>query len=249
MLPIIAGSKLVWWFGVDAGVILMNRMMKSVGVVVFVVSANIAWSAPPPVPETPASVDAVLYMQPFTLEKSYRSDWRKDRPEVTKGVIMVLAVRPELVYPRQVKEPVLYVGDETAERWNVGYQSGRVVVTVRSDAAGEFDPSATPIWFGSPAFPENIDVAKVQDERRMADEKGVRPVVLARDDSSGENSAASGEKIAASGEKFAVAGGGRRVTFKSRDELGHHIAELVRRFSPQEKDLADGLALRANKPE
>ena len=77
----------------------------------------------PPIPPVPAAVDLV-YAAPFTLQQGFRSDWRNDRPIVTGGYLMVLRVNPNLVYPRQVSQPVLYAGVQTAERINVGYTSG-----------------------------------------------------------------------------------------------------------------------------
>ena len=92
--------------------------------------AAVASANPPEIPATPAGVDEVVYARAFTLEKGYKFEWRKDRPLLTEGTILILKVNPDLVYARQIAEPVLYVGDTTAERVNIGYGSGRVIAIV-----------------------------------------------------------------------------------------------------------------------
>jgi hypothetical protein len=189
--------------------------------------ATMTRAAGPATPETPAKVNDVVYVERFKLDHAYRSHWRVERPEVREGVILVLAVDPDLVYPRQLEEPVLYVGAETAERWNVGYRSGHVIATVQGDVVfGD-----TLIWFGSPAYPEQVDAEKAASEKSVAKAKGIEPIAAERFE-------------AAAAEKGATV-----LSLKNRDELANHIAELVRRFSPQEKDLADGLAMNAVRPE
>ena len=68
-------------------------------------------AAPPQLPATPAPVQDIVFAQPFTLDRGEVSNWRAERPEITSGYILVLKVDPDLVYPRQTAEPVLYVGN------------------------------------------------------------------------------------------------------------------------------------------
>lgn len=137
-----------------------------------VLCAAVASAGVPPVPATPASVDDVVYAAPFVLEQGYVSDWRLERPMVTRGHLVVFRVAPDLVYPRQTAEPVLYAGDQTVERLNVGYPSGYVVAIV----PGTADLAQVPIWFGTPRLPESVDAGTVRAERSRAEAAGIAPV-------------------------------------------------------------------------
>ena len=94
-------------------------MKRTLSVLMMILGASIALAEVPPVPETPASIESLLYARPFTLDEGFRFDWRQERPLVTQGVLLVIEVDQDLVYPRQVAEPVLYVGDQTAMRLNI----------------------------------------------------------------------------------------------------------------------------------
>lgn len=151
----------------------MNRMTSwGLTVAGAVLAATSASAAPPAVPSTPARVDELVYAAPFTLREGYAYDWRAERPLVTKGYLVVLRVQPALVYPRQIAEPVLYVGNQTAERLNVGYRSGHVVAIV----PGDVDLAAAPIWFGTPALPEQVNARAINAERQRAASAGIRAV-------------------------------------------------------------------------
>jgi hypothetical protein len=126
----------------------------------------------PPVPATPAGVEDVVYAAPFVLQQGYVSDWRLERPVVARGHLVVLRVAPDLVYPRQTAEPVLYAGEQTVERLNVGYPSGYVVAIV----PGTADLARVPIWFGTPRLPESVDGGTVRAERSRAEAAGIAPV-------------------------------------------------------------------------
>src|SRR5690606_11950668 len=96
-------------------------------------------------PSLPAAVDAVVVARPFQLQTPYTHLWRKEQPAVASGYLFVLRVNPHLVRPRQTAEPVLYVGNQTAERLNVGDDHGNIVVIV----PGLSDPAAARFWFGT----------------------------------------------------------------------------------------------------
>ena len=89
---------------------------------------------PPDIPTEPHLQPLhLLHAQRFDLDKAYTHWWRAERPRVSSGWLLVLSADPDLVYARQVREPVLYVGNQTAERVNVGYESGRIVAIVPAD--------------------------------------------------------------------------------------------------------------------
>jgi hypothetical protein len=171
---------------------------------------------PPAVPATPAAVDGVLYARPFTLAEGYTFEWRKERQQFTEGTILVLKVKPDFVYPRQTEEPVLFVGNQTAERINVGFKSGHVIVVV----PGTVDLATTPIWFGTPQLPERVDADIVRAERVAADNAGVKP-------------------IAADEARAAEANGGARLELTDRVALLREIAPLITQYAPDEQHLAD----------
>ena len=177
-------------------------------------------AAPPQMPATPAPVQDIVFAQPFTLDQGEVSTWRAERPMVTSGYILVLKVNPDLVYPRQSAEPVLYVGDTTAERLNVGYRSGHVVAVVGADITGDdaMDLSKVKIWFGTPELPERVDANRIAQESALADAAGIQPF--------------SADKI---GDLLA-----QNDTLSEPTKAGilNEVASLIRRFSPQEEELA-----------
>ena len=195
----------------------MKKTIFSSLIVVAILAVTMgALAGPPAVPSTPADVEDILYARPFTLEKGYNFDWSKERPLLTEGTLLVLKVDPALVYARQVAEPVLYVGDRTAERVNIGHRSGRVIAIV----PGHVDLRTAPIWFGTPELPERVTGGIVRAERALADEAGIRPF--------------SADKV-----KAALARGGDELKIEGRDALRPHFAALLQQHSPVETDLID----------
>jgi hypothetical protein len=178
----------------------------------------------PPLPMTPAAVNNLLYALPFTLDQSYESEWRSERPLVTSGWLLVLEVDTACVFPRQTAEPVLYVGNTTAERINVGHESGRIVVIVPSDRneQGELalDLAQTMMWFGRPGLPEQVDAAKVQVERQAAAAARIAPF--------------SQEKVQSARAKAEA-----ELHVADRASLRHAAAELIKIHSPQETELVE----------
>jgi len=173
-------------------------------------------AAPPPIPTTPAAVEDIVYARPFTLEQGYRYIFSKERPWVTEGTLLVLKVNKDFVYPREIAMPVLYVGNQPAERLNRGHESGHVIVIV----PGKVDLNRTPIWFGAPNFPHEVDAATANAQRELAENAGIKPF--------------SQERVNA-----ALAEGGKRIrAADQRTLLRDVVSELILRYSPQEKQLA-----------
>jgi hypothetical protein len=124
----------------------------------------------PAIPPTPAAVERVLYARTFALAEPVRYTWAADVGEITGGTILVLATDPAFLRHRALAEPVLYVGDRPA--WRVSHETaaGRVVAIV----PGEVDLAATPIFWGAPALPQEIDTAAARDALARATAAGVR---------------------------------------------------------------------------
>ena len=175
-----------------------------------------ALAAPPHIPTTPAPVEDIVYARPFTLEQGYRYIFSKEHPWVTEGTLLVLKVNKDFVYPREIAMPVLYVGNQPAERLNRGHESGHVIVIV----PGKVDLNRTPIWFGAPNFPHEVDAATANAQRELAENAGIKPF--------------SQERVNA-----ALAEGGKRIrAADQRTLLRDVVSELILRYSPQEKQLA-----------
>ena len=172
----------------------------------------------PAIPATPAAIDEVLYARTFQLEEGYKFEWCKEQPEVKEGTILVLKVNPDLVYPRQIAEPVLYVGNTTAERFNIGNKSGHVIAIV----PGRVDLEKTPIWFGTPELPEQVTEKTVQAERKMAEKAGIK--------------SAPADKASEAQKK-----GGERLSVKDRFELYQNLAPLMREYAADEVELIESL--------
>ena len=138
---------------------------------------------------------------------------------VSSGTLVVLEVDPALVVPRDTLEPVLYAGNIPVMRLNHGHKSGRVIGII----PGNVDLATTPIWFGAPELPGRVTTAMAKTERARAEKAGAvrafgqTPIVGL------DQSAAASEDLAAL--------------------LRTLAADLVLKYSPQEKDLADSWRL------
>lgn len=187
-------------------------------------ATTVAFAGPPAVPATPAAVKDIVYARPFTVEQGEINYWRAEKPEIVSGYIIVVEVNPDLVYPRQTLEPVLYVGDQTAQRLNVGYESGFVVALVPGELEGDnkLDLTKAPIWFGTPELPERVDAQRIREEKALAVNAGIKPF--------------DAEKI----EKL-LADSGEVMAEETLAGVLGVVADLVDEYSPQEADLAEGL--------
>jgi hypothetical protein len=167
---------------------------------------------------TPSAVIDVVYVQSFSLREGYTHYWREEKPFVKTGTLVVFKVNPGLVYPRNAAEPVLYVGNQTAERLNFGNDSGFVVAIV----PGEVDLSKSRAWFGRPELPERVNDKIIMMETELADREKIQPL---------------------------NADAVQKVTQKHLDVpdlatlLRDHAAELVLKYSPMEKALAEAWRL------
>ncbi|MBI5433034.1 MAG: hypothetical protein HZA52_09420 [Planctomycetes bacterium] len=174
-----------------------------------------------------SGVRGLLFAQPFVLDQSYSHTWRAEQPSVRAGWLLVLDVAPEVVVPQQGYEPVLFVGDQTAERINHGDGSGHLVVIVPSELDHErgepaLDLLAGPIWFGTPRLPEQLDAKGLAEELVAARRAGIKPFAAA--------------KVVEAKQR-----GGGFIALKDRTELERYAATLVTTWAPDEYDLAQGL--------
>ena len=140
---------------------------------------------------------------------------------VREGYVLVLKVDRALAVSRQAKEPVLYVGRQTAERVNVGEKSGHIVAIVPGPV-DKLDLTKTPIWFGTPALPEQVNTAQIAAENAQATKAGIAPF--------------SKEVVGR-----ALKNGGARLRVADYGELRRQLAGVIEQYSPQESDLINGL--------
>jgi hypothetical protein len=190
----------------------MKKMIVAIVALMLVPAAGA--DVPPAIPATPAAVDELVSARPFQLDEGFEYNWSVERPLVESGVILVIKVDPALVYPRQIAEPVLYVGDHTAQRLNLGDESGYVVALV----PGDVDLTKTPIWFGTPELPERVDADMAKAERILADRAGIRPFSV--------------DQVQA-----AQARGGAPMRMANMTALLAPVATLIEEYSPAETDL------------
>jgi hypothetical protein len=161
-------------------------------------------------------VRGLLYARPFTLQEPYPYLYVKERPEITSGYILVLAVDPQLARPRQTDMAVLFVGSRPAELASAGDQSGRVIALV----PGDTDLSTSPLFYGSTELPERIDAARGALELSLARDRGI--------------AAPTPDEIAA-----ALAAGGEPLRARSIDGVYRVLVDLILTYSPQESELAE----------
>jgi hypothetical protein len=177
--------------------------------------------APPNTATTVVRTGAVrklLLARPFTVAQPYEHLWRLEKPRVSSGWIVVVEVEPSMTAPHQHAMPVLLVGEQTAEVVNFGQPSGNVVAVV----PGAIDESNLSVWFGPPDLPESVDATWITRERAR-----VRPAELAT--------------FTASEVAAACTLGGATLSTRDRVELDRSVAELIVRFSPEERALAESL--------
>jgi len=189
--------------------------------------AQTAAQNPPARPDTPAPVAQLVSARPFQLSQPSHHLWRAERPAFSSGYLIVLKVDPALVFPRQTAEPVLYVGNQTAERVNLGQDSGHVVAIVPAviddpEHPDYLDLQKALIWFGTPELPERVDAATIRRERALALRSGLKPLPPAQ--------------VAE-----ALRNGGPALSAHNKQSLYGPAADLIRKFSPQETELADVL--------
>ena len=182
-------------------------------------------SADRPAARLPSAAIVLLEAVPFVLDEPFVHEWRAEQPLQRAGYLLALEVDPDLARPRQTYEPVLYVGQETAERINAP-EHGRLIVLVPApvDAAGQvvLDLDRAPIWFGSLELPERVDGARIAQELAIARAAGIGP---AR-----KSEQLTGLDLSA-----------RTIHARSRPDLDAYLADLVERYSPEELDRISAL--------
>jgi hypothetical protein len=168
-----------------------------------------------PAPQAPPVEQLQLvHAETFQVQRPFQHVWRRDQPWVQHGWILVLSGKEELLRPRQIKEPVLYVGAQTAERVNTAEGSGKVVVIV----PGDFALASAPIFLGSIALPEELGPREIAAELDKAVAAGAAAPT-----------AAAIEAATKPGQVFAT-----------DYELRLRAIDLVEQHSPAEKDLIAG---------
>jgi len=167
-----------------------------------------------PVVELPIEL---VHAQPFELATPERHTWRVEQPSFSSGLVLVLEADPAGLMPRQVAEPVLYVGDQTAQRINTGVPSGQLVVLVPDLTLA--DLADAPIFFGTAMLPEQVDAATIAAELNAARSLGV----------DGPGAARVGQVTDAT-----------VYSALDLDDLFFQVSYLIEEFSPMERDLIEG---------
>ena len=181
-----------------------------------------------PAPADPRTTAVeLLEARPFVLDAPEVHHWRAEQPTYRAGYVLVLRTDPELVRARQTAEPVLYVGDQTAQKINHPDATGNLVALVPAplDGAGgvALDLANTPIWFGAPGLPEQVTADTIAAERVAAEARRVGPPRL---------SAA-----------FQARRNVEMLYARDRADLDLMLADLVEFYSPDEGSLVEMLRL------
>lgn len=156
----------------------------------------------------------LVHAQRFHTDMPFAHQWRADRQMYDAGWVLVLSGEPELLRQHQTKDPVLYVGAQTAERVNNG-DSGKLVVIV----PGDIDLADAAIFLGPAALPEELWQEQIDDTVTAARNGGAVP------------------PTAEQRGKALVAG---VLEFADDYWLHRHAVDLVEKHSPNEKDLIAG---------
>ncbi len=199
-----------------------GRILAWIGLCIGLVLCAPAAAAPPPIPATPAPVMELVSARPFTLDEALTHHWRAEHRSYRQGYLLVLRVDPALVYPRQVEEPVLYVGTQSARRMNVGYEDGHVIAILPVEDLEKYKLGEQRVWFGDPAFPEQVDDEHVEAQVELAKASGIVPI---------------GKQPA----ETALDRGGDAIEAATLDDLLPVIGSLVERYAPSEKELVESL--------
>ena len=173
----------------------------------------------------------LLDAQPFELDEPALFTWRKETPSFDSGYLLVLKADPELARSRQGYEPVLYVGQQVAERCNRADVTGHMVVVVPTpEGQANFDPTQEAIWFGTPELPELVDQTRITEEHTKALAQGVTPPNATR--------------LAA--RTLRPDGSPEAIHVADRDQLNLFVADLIELYSPEEMELVSLLRMPRN---
>ena len=174
---------------------------------------------PERIPGIPADTYAeevtLVDAQRFTVDEEITHTWRRDGLKYRSGWLLVVKAAPGLIIPRQSREPVLYVGAQTANRVNSSIQSGHVVAIV----PGDFLLTDTPIFFSEPALPEELGQTEIDRALRTAIADEVAPPTV--------------DEVASALDP---------APFRAADHYALHqrAVDLVEEHSPQEADFIRG---------
>ncbi len=175
-------------------------------------------TADPEAKFVPTGAKKLLVAKSFTLGAEYEYLFSKDKPKVKEGTVLVVQVDPEMSKPRQTEMPILFVNRRPAEITNFGLEKGNLVVIV----PGKLDLENARVYYGTPGVAEQVDAAKGTQELAAAEKAGVRPF--------------SKREVTR-----ALRRGGDAIQVANVGELySGLVADLIERFSPAEKEQADG---------
>lgn len=121
--------------------------------------------------QSPVEASELLAARSFTLSEGYRNDWRRERPWVTTGYVVVLRVHAPLVRTHATANRVLFADSGPVEILNLPDESGLVLGLV----SGPIDLTGARFWFGAWACPSEIDAAAIEDEWAAAVAAEIEP--------------------------------------------------------------------------
>lgn len=182
--------------------------------------AAAAQQSPPVVDQAvlPLPVDDLVAVRAFELQEPRPYSWMKGHEPIRSGLLLAVDAEPALCLPRQVAEPVIYVGSVPAERLAADWASGRLLLLV----PGEPDLADLPLHFGLPELPERIDGAHGAAALAGARAAGLQPLTP--------------ERV----HRAKLAGGGL-LSLPDSEALDLAIASWIQAWAPEQSDRAEGL--------
>jgi hypothetical protein len=112
------------------------------------------------------------WARPFTLAAPERYTMTAERPMFHEGWLVQLRVAdPARLVPLQVGQAVPYAGAVPLSAFNSDPVGGCLVAYL----PGPVDLVGLPLFFGSSELPERVDAARGQQERALAEGRGVQP--------------------------------------------------------------------------
>lgn len=190
-------------------------------------AAGQAAKAPRAGGHVPAAPLELVLARPFEVEVAMPFHVAGGVQQVKKGHVLVLRVDPDLVRPAEEPDHVLFAGDSIAQRVNVGFEDGHVIVIVP-----ERDYTRAPVFFAARAIPDRLTAADFLRARESAAAAGV--AAFTRRDWQRALAA----RPAAFPGRTAT---GDRFVAHDLNDLWYQTAGLIWQYAPAEREMAASL--------
>lgn len=140
-------------------------------------------------------VDTLHYALDFSVQDGFTNWWKAEWPTINTGTVVVVSVDPDMAFPKQTHNPVLYAGDTPLFVVGLDAKAGCVAGIV----PGGVDLQTAPVfWDTTPILPEQVTDAVGAEALDAALATGAKPFESATLASA--RAAAEGAPVLATGE-------------------------------------------------